>query len=63
MAQTADYMAQNANGHSRDIAIVVGGQAWLSTEHLRIPPLLSRKLTARYVGPFPVVCTIGPVSF
>ena len=63
MARTADYMAQNANRHHRDIAIVVSGQAWLSTEHLRIPPPLSPKLAAWYVGPFLVVCAIGPVSF
>ena len=62
MAQTANYMAQNANRHCCDVAIVIGGHAWLSTEHLKIPPPLSHKLAAWYVGPFPVVCTIGPVS-
>ena len=56
-------MARNANRHRRDVTIVVGGQAWLSIEHLKIPPPLSRKLAAQYVGPFPVVCAIGPVSF
>ena len=63
MARTADYMARNANRHRRDVAIVVGGHAWLSTEHLKIPPPLSHKLAARYVGPFLVICAIGPVSF
>ena len=63
MAQTANYMAQNANRHCCDVAIVIGGHAWLSTEHLKIPPPLSCKLAARYVGPFLVICAIGPVSF
>ena len=63
MARTADYMARNANHYRRNVVIVVSGQGWLSTEHLRIPPPLSRKLAARYVGPFPVIRAIGPVSF
>ena len=63
MARTAEYMARNANRHRGDVAIVVSGHAWLSTEHLKIPPPLSCKLAAQYVGPFLVVHAIGPVSF
>ena len=52
MAQTADYMARYANHHCCNIAIVFGGHTWLSTEHLKMCPHLSRKLAAQYIGRF-----------
>ena len=36
---------------------------WLSTEHLALRPGLTRKLAAKFVGPFKVTEAIGPVAF
>uniref|UniRef100_A0A3B3QSA7 Integrase catalytic domain-containing protein n=1 Tax=Paramormyrops kingsleyae TaxID=1676925 RepID=A0A3B3QSA7_9TELE len=38
----------------------VGQQVWLSTKNLRIPGC--RKFTARYIGPFPILQRVGPVT-
>ena len=56
-------MAKHANRCRRPADIVVGGYAWLSTEHLKLAPGLSRKLAAKFVRPFCVVAAVGAVSF
>ena len=56
-------MAKHANWRHRPADVVVGGYAWLSTEHLKLPPGLSRKLAAKFVGPFHVVAAVSAVSF
>ena len=59
----AVMMAKHANQCHRPAVIVVGGYAWLSTEHLKLAPGLSQKLAAKFVGPFRVVAAVGAVSF
>ena len=56
-------MAKHANHCRRPADIFIGGYAWLSTEYLNLAPGLSRKLTAKFVGPFCVVAAVGAVSF
>ena len=56
-------MAKHANRHRRPADVVVGLYAWLSTEHLKLAPGLSRKFAAKFVGPFRVVDAVGTVSF
>ena len=56
-------MAKHANRRCRPADVVVGGYAWLSTEHLKLAPGLSRKLAAKFVGWFRVVVAVGTVSF
>ena len=56
-------MAKHANRHCRLADVVVGGYAWLSTEHLKLASGLSRKLTAKFVGPFCVIAAVSAVSF
>ena len=56
-------MAKHANRCHSSTDIVVGGYAWLSTEHLKLAPGLSRKLAAKFVGPFQVTNAVGAVSF
>ena len=56
-------MAKHANWHRRPADVVVGGYAWLSTEHLKLAPGLSRRLAAKFVGPFWVTDAVGDVSF
>ena len=52
-------MTKHANQHRRPADIVIGGYAWLSTEHLKLAPGLSRKLAAKFVGPFHVIAAVG----
>ena len=40
----------------------VGDYVWLSSEHLRLLPSLSRKLTAKFVGPFRISQVINLVA-
>ena len=61
--RAAVMMANHANWHCRPANIVVGGYAWISTEHFKLPPGLSHKLAAKSVGPFRVVAAVGAVSF
>ena len=56
-------MAKHANWCRRPADVVVGGYAWLSTEHLKLAPGLLRKLTAKFVGPFRVIAAVGTMSF
>ena len=56
-------MAKHANRRRRPADVVVGGYAWLSTEHLKLAPGLSQKLAATFVGPFRVIAAVGAVSF
>ena len=56
-------MAKHANWRRSPADVVIGGYAWLSTEHLKLAPGLSQKLAAKFVGPFRVVAAVGTVSF
>ena len=56
-------MAKHTNRHCRPANVVIGGYAWLSTEHLKLAPGLSQKLAAKLVGPFWVIAAVGAVSF
>ena len=56
-------MAKHTNRCRRPADVVVGGYAWLSTEHLKLAPGLLRKLAANLVGTFCVVAAVGAVSF
>lgn len=51
-----------ANPARRPLAFSVGDRAWLSTAHLPLR-LGTRKLAAKWVGPFPVVATVGDVAY
>ena len=55
MSRAAKSMTVQANKHRCAVDISVGPKAWLSTEHLKLAPGLTRKLAAKWAGPFPVV--------
>ena len=61
--RTAVTMAKHANWCCRPANVVVGGFAWLSSEHLKLAAGLLRKLAAKCVGPLRVVAAVGAVSF
>ena len=56
-------MEKHANRRLRPADVVVGGYAWLSTEHLKLALGLSGKLAAKFVGPFRVTDAVGTVFF
>ena len=55
LKEAAAYMADYANRSCRAVDMTVDSFAWLSTAHLRLSAKLSRKLAARWAGPFRVV--------
>ena len=55
MSHAAKSMTVQANKHRHAVDVSVGSKAWLSTEHLKLAPGLTRKLAAKWAGPFPVV--------
>ena len=63
LTRAAAAMARGANRRRREAEIVVGRSAWLSTEHLHLPPALTRKLAPKFVGPFPVLDAVTATSF
>ena len=56
-------MAQQANARRREVSFQVGDMVRLSTVNLTLPSTMSRKLAARFVGPFKVDKIINPVTY
>ena len=56
-------MAYKVNKHHCNSVFVIGGHAWLSTEHLPLVYRLSKKLFSHFIGPYKVIKQINPVSF
>ena len=63
LSTAAERMATQANKHRRIVPFREGSYVWLSTEHLRLPSGLSRKLASKFVGPFLISSQINPVAF
>ena len=63
ISRAAVTMVKHTNRLRRPAEVVVGGYAWLSTEHLKLAPGLSCKLAAEFFGPFWVVPAVGAMSF
>jgi hypothetical protein len=55
--------SQQANRHRRDYSFKLGDKVYLSTANLRLPSDQTRKLAARFVGPFEVEKVINPVAY
>lgn len=56
-------MADAANARRRDVTFNVGDRVRLSTANLSMPSAISRKLAARYMGPFEVERVVNPVTY
>ena len=63
VVRATEAMSVQTNRHHREVEVTVGSFAWLSTEHLRLAPGLTRKLAAKWAGPYRVVASVGPVAF
>jgi hypothetical protein len=55
--------AVQANKHRREVVFKVGDKVRLSTANLRLPSTMSKKLVARYLGPFTVEKVVNPVAY
>ena len=55
--------AQQANKHRRELTFRIGDQVRLSTTNLQLPSTMSKKLAAKYLGPFTVEKVISPVAY
>ena len=41
----------------------IGDMVWLASGNLHLPPHLSRKFAARWLGPYKVLAKVGAVAF
>ena len=63
ISSAAVTMAKHASWRRRPPNVVIGGYAWLLTDHLKLAPGLLGKLAAKFVGLFWVVAAVSAVSF
>ena len=63
VTKASEYMAQYANCSRRALSYAVGDYVWLSSEHLALPRQLSRKLAAKFVGPYAITQVVNPVAY
>lgn len=63
LRQAQDRMAATANATRRPASFSVGDQVLLSTKHLTLGPGLSHKLAPKFMGPFPVLEQVTPVTY
>ncbi len=56
-------MATQSNKKRLPADVDVGDEVWLSSANLNLPPSLSRKLAARWIGPFKVLAKVGAAAF
>ncbi len=59
----ATAMAWSANRRRREHDITVGSLVWVRTQHLALPARLTRKLAAKFIGPFQVLSQVNQVAF
>lgn len=55
--------AEQANKHRRKVTFQVGDKVRLSTTNLQLPSTMSKKLVAKYIGPFTVEKVVSPVAY
>jgi hypothetical protein len=64
LAKAQDAMVKTADKRRRSHSISVGSQVLLSTANLALKtPGQTPKLLPRFIGPFPVVAQVNPVTF
>ena len=55
-------MAKYANRHRRLVEFTPEMLVWLKTDHLQLASNLSRKLSAKWAGPYPITEVVNPVA-
>lgn len=56
-------MTHSANKRRSEILFAEGDLVWLSTKNLRLPGNLTKKLSAKWAGPYPVKQRISDVAY
>jgi hypothetical protein len=62
MIDARDKQTHYANKHRRDFSFKEGEEVLLSTQHLSLPAGITKKLSARYTGPFKILQAVGPAA-
>jgi hypothetical protein len=63
LREAQQRMMAQQNAHRRDVTFAIGDMVRLSAINLSLPSTMSKKLTAKYVGPFAVERVISPVAY
>jgi hypothetical protein len=66
LRKAQERQTRYANQKRRDETLKIGDQILLSTGHLHLthlPASASRKLAAKYIGPYPIESVISPVAY
>jgi transposase InsO family protein len=63
MINARDKQTHYANKYRRDFSFKEGEEVLLSTQHLSLPQGISKKLSARYTGPFKILQAVGPAAY
>lgn len=63
LRESHDRQARAANKERQDVQFKVGDKVKLSTINLNLPSTMSKKLAARFLGPFKVERVINPVAY
>jgi hypothetical protein len=63
MRLAQDRYAAHADMRRLDVTFKDGDKVLLSTENLKLPSSASRKLTARWIGPYPIRRAVSPVAY
>jgi hypothetical protein len=58
-----DYATKYTNSKRRPLTLQPGSLVMLNTQHLPLPPGLSKKLAPKWLGPLPVLSSVGPVAY
>jgi hypothetical protein len=61
--EAQQHMMAQQNAHRRDVRFDVGDSVRLSTANLTLPSTMSKKLAAKFLGPFVVDKVVSPVAY
>jgi len=62
MERARQRQTHYANLHRREFSFKEGEEVWLSTQNLKLPQGITKKLSSKYTGPFKVLEVISPVA-
>jgi hypothetical protein len=63
MERARERQTHYANRHRREFSFKEGEEVWLSTQNLKLPHGITKKLSSKYTGPFKVLEVVSPVAF
>ena len=63
MEQARLKQTSYSNQHRRDVSFKEGEMVWLSTQNLKLPDGVTKKLSSKYTGPFKILEETSPVNY